>query len=382
MTSTTTDPTIGMIDSGANISLGPLILADILGLQMVPHNDSRKIGTASESGTLIIVGWIFPRGYTGPIALVHGAKYILFGVSQLQKNHMGVRFPPAQLICLLTVMVDNKEEVFLKVDMSQNTHLYFIEIRKLMQDYVPEYVQFHYYNNKQNQFTPNNNIRMLTVNPNPLIQPGGIQKRKHKPTIDVTNRVWDTHFRMNHTSLNTIAEMLHSGAMTEADCTDKEVILVRDHQDCLPCAIAKWKALNELVPSGITPNITGAHWSMDVQGPYRVKAIGGFIYEFLFLERSCGYITVFLAHNKTEAAECVKKVNTLCIRFGHVMRTLRVDMGTVESSKDFLETCHTINAQRKLPGIEVNPANVNEQQQNPVERYKQTFANNRNSLLL
>ena len=130
----------GMIDSGANVNLGPVQLAKSLGLPIVPHTDGRKIGTADSGAELIIVGWIFPRGYTGPIALVKGAAFILFSVIQLQANGMGVHFPPLLPSCFLTIMEEDEEYVFLEIMPTAPTQMYFVDARKLLATYTPEYV--------------------------------------------------------------------------------------------------------------------------------------------------------------------------------------------------------------------------------------------------
>jgi hypothetical protein len=58
------------------------------------------------------------------------------------------------------------------------------------------------------------------------------------------------------------------------------------------------------------------------------------------------------------------------------MRTLRVDMGSVENGRDFITACHTANEDRQAPGVELIPANTACQEQNPAERYIQTYDNN------
>ena len=93
--------TQAMIDSGANVNIGPPALADKLQLAIVPHTDKRGIGTAKSDGMLVIMGWIFPTGYTGPIAIVKEAAFTLLAVTNLQKNGMGVDFPFNENYCIL-----------------------------------------------------------------------------------------------------------------------------------------------------------------------------------------------------------------------------------------------------------------------------------------
>ena len=90
-----------MIDSGANVNVGPLALADALNLAIIPPADRRGIGTAKSDGILTIIGWIFPSGYTGPIAIVKEAAFTLLAVTNLQRNGMGVNFPHDEPKCIL-----------------------------------------------------------------------------------------------------------------------------------------------------------------------------------------------------------------------------------------------------------------------------------------
>ena len=100
------------MDSGANVVVAPVCLAQYLGLPITPNTDGRTIGAADADAALTTVGWIFPEGYTGAIAMGKEAAFILVAVNQLQRHSMGVCFPPLQMVCRLTVSVDDLEEVF------------------------------------------------------------------------------------------------------------------------------------------------------------------------------------------------------------------------------------------------------------------------------
>ena len=130
-----------MVDMGANVNLGPVRLAKALGLPIIPHIDGRRIGTADSEGNMDIVGWIFPRGYTGPIALVKRAAWTLLSVVQLQQNGMGCHCPPERPICQLTVMEHGTEVIFTELEQEQPTLLYFIDVRRLGKQDTLEYVK-------------------------------------------------------------------------------------------------------------------------------------------------------------------------------------------------------------------------------------------------
>jgi hypothetical protein len=213
----------------------------------------------------------------------------------------------------------------------------------------------------------------MTANPTVIALPQS--SRKKEITHDLSFRVWRLHKRLNHTSLDTLAHMVKENLLGEVDVTYQEINLVDDHQDCYSCALSKWRALSKTVNSNLRHTLIGKSWSMDYKGPYAILALGGYFGKFVFVELSCGDCVVFLTKTKKNAIQYVRKVNLLCRRFGHVMETLRVDMGAVENSIAFLASCHSINNERGLTmqGLEINPANIPMPGQNPVERHIQTL---------
>ena len=54
-----------MLDTGATVTLIPTAYAALLGLQIMPHTDGRRVGTADQEGTLEIQGWVDLSGYVG-----------------------------------------------------------------------------------------------------------------------------------------------------------------------------------------------------------------------------------------------------------------------------------------------------------------------------
>jgi hypothetical protein len=84
----------------------------------------RTIGTAKEGSPLVIEGWISPPGYTGMLAIVEGAMDILLAVIQMQSRGMGVRAPPNQRVCHLTVMDGDQERDFMELSQQPPRNLY------------------------------------------------------------------------------------------------------------------------------------------------------------------------------------------------------------------------------------------------------------------
>ena len=367
----------GMVDLGANTGLAPPSLARLLHLPIEPHIDGRKIGTADADGSLTIVGWITIPGYAGRIALVEGAAFILLSVIHLQQNGMGVHCPPLSTTCRLTVIEEGVEVEFMELQQEPPTNLFFVDIRLLYYDCLPLFVpQVNDYDGPEPTIY-GGHAGYCSPNSKDVGEYLALQGtfKKKKPSSSVLFRVWRLHVRMNHTHLRTISLMIKMLILRNADCTWEEILLVASHQDCFACAIAKWKKLDKQIPSGITPNISGEHWSCDVNGPYKVLAIGGFKYQAIFSERSQGFISTFLLKSKDEITLCIPKLNNMCRANGHLIRSLKVDMGSVEKGQEFLETCDQVNVDRHTAGITVNPANVDHQEENMVERAIQTKNN-------
>lgn len=103
--------------------------------------------------------------------------------------------------------------------------------------------------------------------------------------------------------------MERMGKLDYANCTEAKILLVKSHQDCVACLLAKARAITIIPSNGIRCNIIGRSWSMDYQGPYATPAIGGYTGRFLFVERSRGYLISFLVKAKSEAFKCVSKVH-------------------------------------------------------------------------
>ena len=181
-----------------------LCRADALVLTKVPTSDGRHIGTAQKKGNIIIKGWIYPKGRTGPIALGEGVVYILLAVTQLQSNDIGVEFPPSLLVCRLTIIVDEQEVIWVEIEPSPPTTLYFIDIRMFLIDEPHEYVEqlTDYVGNEPKVYGGRGGgytIKSLVDMPT--------STRKAKPTIDMTYRVWHQHERLNHMALIIMARM-------------------------------------------------------------------------------------------------------------------------------------------------------------------------------
>ena len=239
---------------------------------------------------MIIIGWIFPGGYKGGIALVKDANYILVSVQLLQQHGMSVEFPRDTDICVLLTTFG----MFTEITQCPDLKLYFAYLCKLIDGYMPMYIE----QPDDVKFTKDVCVGGsvgYTTNVNIVQTPAN---RKQVPTQDMSFRVWRLHECTGYTDLMTLAHMAKYNLLGEIDVTMEEIVLVRDHQDCFACALSKWKRLSAAPSSGLRPTIVGKSWSLDFKGFFKTAAIGGFRAKFYAVERSCGYMIIFLVKLK------------------------------------------------------------------------------------
>ena len=333
----------GMIDAGANTSLGPMRIALALNAVVYPHLDTRTIGTANSDGILNILGWIFinDKGYTGPIAIVDKGTHLLLSTRCMQDRGMTTTFPLYTTLCELSTV----NGLFKIIERCNKTQLYFIDVRLLLEDYMTPFVR---------QF--NDSLLCLeslvggwagTI----LFEANGIMKpqtRRISPLIRA--KVWELHKKLLHPNMLTVAADIDAGRIINASVTPADIRSVVTREHCLACAMSKWNRLLRRISTNIKNTRIGHTWSMDYIGPYATVANGGFTGEFVCIEGSCGYIVVFLVKFKTEAVRVITELNQLNRRFGHRMEIIRVDFGSVENGAEFMCVCANLNAMLNIHG--------------------------------
>ena len=128
-----------MLDTGATVTLIPTVYAALLGLQIMPHTDGRRVGTADQEGTLEIQGWVDLSGYVGRAAVCSAVKFIIVASCQLQACGLGMDLQPNTTICELYTDTGS----FALLDQCTTTHLYYIDLRLLLNQplclYVPNF---------------------------------------------------------------------------------------------------------------------------------------------------------------------------------------------------------------------------------------------------
>lgn len=386
----------GMLDSGSNIQLATYAFAVMCGRPIELEKHNRVIGTAEQEGSLPIFGWIDVGGYIGVMAVCKGAAFTLLSVSICQSRGLGCDFPPLglkidELWCqLYTINSAGIREELHELMLDEKMKLYFVDINSISDlksiiyvkeagDYIGPGALLGGNLGATSRLVDESDDEQSAVRTKGVVASDSIRKRK--PTHDMCRRVWQLHENLGHSEMRNVAEQIKAGEGGVVDVEPWEINLVIAYQHCLSCAISKWKRYSDQPSSGVHEIIVGRSWSMDYQGPFATTAVGGFTGKFTCVELTTGLGVVYLVKAKDEAYEVVKRLAEYNSMWGRVMRLLRVDAGSVENSVQFGEVCASLNGRDK-PGVEVRPAAVEKQNQNPVERHIQTIDNQINAILV
>ena len=203
-----------MLDTGATVTLIPMACAVKLGLQIMPHTDGRRVGTADQEGTLEIQGWLDLQGFIGRAAVCSAVGFIIVASCQLQSCGLGMDLKPDNNICELYT----KDGLFAILDQCSATHLYYIDLRRLMN--LPQCLYVQHFEGCQPDITYYNLSTPITINTH------------RKPTSSLSFKVFRFHRRFKHVPFRTLSRMVRQGLIIRVDVTADEIDLVSAHQEC------------------------------------------------------------------------------------------------------------------------------------------------------
>ena len=132
---------------------------------------------------------------------------------------------------------------FALLEQCTSTHLYYIDLRRLMDQPLCLYVP--------------NLEGCRTYQPYYVLSTTTSSDSRRKPSTSLSFRVFRFHRRFKHVPFRILSRMLRQGLIIRADVTADEVDLVSSHQECMLCALARWKKLNEIPSSGLRPLLPG-----------------------------------------------------------------------------------------------------------------------------
>jgi len=227
------------IDTGATLTLVPLICTHRLGLPIMSHTDGRRVGTAYQKGSLEIQGWIDLGGYIGLAAVCNDVRFIIVASCQSQIHHLGLDLYCSSPICELCIE-DALYGTLAILDQCPQTQLYYCDLGVLMRRLGGLFVPI------EKGLLPEVHFFRL-----PAVIESAISDRKRKLDSSMSFRVWKMHRRFKHVSWRVLSNMLRRGSIINCDVSSCEIDLVASHQDCMACALARWKQLNEEPSSGL-----------------------------------------------------------------------------------------------------------------------------------
>ena len=193
------------------------------------------------------------------------------------------------------------------------------------------------------------------------------RRDKRIPKESVLQVLW-LHRCMNHPSAQTMANAIRNGSWIGIpdNITPALVETIFDKLDCPACEMGKRHKAPIPLGSGIKSIIPGQSLSVDYKGPINPSAYGGFKGFFIFVCDATSMIKIYLVKLKSEFPSIIRKIHAFYKRYGHQVKHLRFDAGTVENSKEATEVMDELNI---LP----NGILKESQYQNAVEKHIQTL---------
>jgi hypothetical protein len=152
---------------------------------------------------------------------------------------------------------------------------------------------------------------------------------------------------------------------------------VMNKQPCTACELAKRNKLAVQSGSGILPPSVGHTISVDYQGRINPISVRGYNGYFLFLDLLSKYLIVVLTRGKSAEIflDALHMVLLFYQSYGHSPEVIRFDAGSTENAQIVIEGIQAM-------GMRSDPAAVNSQFQNPVERAVQTINKGVSALLI
>ena len=202
------------------------------------------------------------------------------------------------------------------------------------------------------------------------------QKRRRESSRISRQEIEDVmwlHKCTGHQSRQAIIAAINSNTWTNLPetITSQTVERVLSKLPCTACELAKRNRSAQASGSGIHSLIPGESVSIDYQGKISPASSRGHTGVFLAVDLATGHLFSRNTNSKS-AEELIKFLQTIIDFFklngSRQVKTFRCDRGSSELSshvKDFL--------QAQTPSIHIEPAGIDEQQQNPVERSVQTW---------
>ena len=197
-------------------------------------------------------------------------------------------------------------------------------------------------------------------------------------TSKVVKEIHWLHKRMGHPSRKVMMTNVKRNSWNgvHPDINATKINNVMQRHPCTACRLAKDNKLARKEGSGVKPTRTGEVLSCDYQGKI-AESIRGYNGWYIFKCLYSGFRHSVMVKDKTKESfqEAISHVVDFYNSYGHRVELLRMDAGSTENAADVI-------AFLLEHSIHVDPAAVDEQNQNPVEREVQTLKKGVSALLI
>ena len=188
------------------------------------------------------------------------------------------------------------------------------------------------------------------------------------------------HKRMGHPSRATMIQSILNGTWTGiiSNITPQSIHSVMSRMHCTACGMCKMHKRPVNQGEGLHGNHPGEELSVDYQGKISPTSVRGYNGFYLFKDKFSGYRHCILVKDKTAKTymNAVEQVIEFYNSHGFPVEKIRCDAGSTENDSTVVSTLNTKHF------IKVDPAAVEHQNQNFVEREAQTLIRGVGCLLI
>ena len=338
----------GVADSGANINVTNRKIAAYYDLEMKLWEKPFQISFGNDS-RFLCTHYVDFGPILGRTAIVDNAPDTLISVAVLTNRGFQVNFMPHGQ----GIGIYYNEQLIYRGEQDARTKLFTVDIGSLI--------------------TPPIEFPQLTVSDifwadsNSV---GFVAKAKPLSVQTIKEVLW-LHKRMGHPSRATMIQSLLNGTWRglSSDITPKSVHSVMSKIHCTACGLSKMHKRQIRSGTQIHGSYPGEEISVDYQGKISPVSVRGHTGFYLFKDRHSGYRHAVLVKDRTAKTYlgALRQVIQFYNQYGFSVRAVRCDAGSTEADT---EVIRVLNDDFH---VHVDPAAVEHQSQNPVEREAQTL---------
>ena len=341
----------GVVDSGANINVIPLHVAENMQLTIYQEQKPYSI-IFGQGATVLVKEYVMGNGLVNKVAVAEGMNATLFNITQFTDQDMLVIFDKT------TVRVEYDNKLIISGKLLTGSGLYVFDLRELLSAPAVQKSNKRVYQQMSEGVSithQSNAICMIA------------SKTRYK--LEDIQTVRRMHLSMDHMSFGAMASNIRNGIWKnvppEITAALVDAVGAKDDQ-CIGCAVAKWNRKAGAVGTGVSGILIGNDLSFDWIACKPISYYGS-IGMFLFECLASGYVIVLGGTDKSDSLmQAIQLVRMFFRQHGWTVKTARCDAGSVEMSKKFGEHCATL-------GIVPRPTAPEEQRANGVERLSQTI---------